>query len=281
MFAPLLPATGVVGFRLLEQTEATQRAVFERQPEIAREIAYFKENIGAALTPEDLINDRRLLQVALGAFGLDEEIDKRAFLQKMLAEGTDDPDSFANRFVDPRYQAFVEAFGYGNALGARVFLPGFANEISDAYKERQFEIAVGDQNNSLRLALNFRREIEQYANASDPDGTAWLSVLGDRPVRSVFEGAFGLGQSFGQLDVDRQRDELREFNDRTFGSTSLEIFRDPAEVDRVITRYLAREAAASGPSPTTPGFTALTLLNNASGGLGAASIQNILNSVRG
>lgn len=276
MFAPLLPATGVVGFRLLEQTEASQRAVFERQPEIAREIAYFQDNIAAALTPEDLINDRRLLQVALGAFGLDEEIDKRAFLQKMLAEGTDDPESFANRFVDPRYQAFVEALGYGNALGARVFLPGFAAEITDAFKERQFEIAVGEQNNSLRLALNFRREIEQYANASDPDGVAWLSVLGDRPVRSVFEGAFGLGQSFGQLDVDRQREELREFNDRTFGSTSLAIFQDPAEVDRVITRYLAREAAANGPAPTTPGFTALTLLNNANGGLGASAIQNIL-----
>ncbi|MEM0923504.1 MAG: DUF1217 domain-containing protein, partial [Pseudomonadota bacterium] len=218
MFQPLIPASGILGFRLLEQTEASQRLTFEAQPEVARDIAYFEENIAQALTPSDLIGDRRLLRVALGAFGLDEEIDKGAFLRKMLEEGTEDPDAFANRFVDPRFQRFVEAFGYGNLAGAQVAAPGFAAGIVDDYKDRQFEIAVGEQDSSLRLALNFRREITQYATAPDPDGVAWFSVLGDLPVRTVFEEAFGLGESFGQLEIDRQQLEMREFNNRTFGS---------------------------------------------------------------
>ncbi|MEM0922355.1 MAG: DUF1217 domain-containing protein, partial [Pseudomonadota bacterium] len=110
---------------------------------------------------------------------------------------------------------------------------------------------------------------------------AWFSVLGDLPVRTVFEEAFGLGESFGQLEIDRQQLEMREFNNRTFGSTSLEIFTDPEEVDRVITRFLARRVAEDGPSPLTPGFAALTLLGINSAGVGSQSIQNILISNQG
>lgn len=276
MFVPLLPSTGVVGFKLLESTEPVQRSIFERQPEIARETAYFRDNITLVTSAADLVADRRLLQVALGAFGLDEEVDKQAFVRRILEEGTESDDAFANRLVDPRFQRLAEAFGFGNLTGSQTGAIGFADTIVSAYQDRQFEISVGEQDESLRLALNFRREISQYASASDPDGVAWFSVMGDLPVRRVFEGAFGLSSSFGQLDIDRQRDELRSLNDRTFGSTSLEIFQDEENVDRVIERFLVREAALSGPSPTTPGFTALTLLTSSSSGLGEFGIQNIV-----
>lgn len=280
-FAPLLPATGVVGFKLLSATEASQRAVFDRQPEISRDVAYFTENISKVKNAEDLVSDRRLLRVALGAFGLDDEIDKRAFLRKILEEGSDSPDALAKRLVDPRYADFAKSFGFGDILGARTQDVGFAGKITTAYQDRQFEIAVGEQDEGLRLALNFRREIKEYANAAIPEGVAWLSVLGDKPVRKVFEGAFGLGQAFSQIDVDRQRDELRERNDKAFGSRSLDIFKDDAAVEKVIDRFLARRSAESGPSASTPGFAALTLLQSASNGFGPAGIQNlVISSIR-
>ena len=277
-FAPLLPATGVTGYKLLVATEARQREVFDRQPAIARDIAYFTENIGNVETPADLIADRKLLRVALGAFGLDDEINKGAFLRKILEEGSEDPEAFANRLVDPRYVNFTRAFGFGDIGGARTGLTSFPAEITDAYRERQFEIAVGDQNESLRLALNFRREIKTYATMADPENTAWLSLLGDRPTRAVIEGAFGLPQDFGQLDVDRQRAVLQEKNLRDFGSKSLDVFLDDANVELAITKYLARQSILEGPSPTTPGATALTLLSFSSFGLGQQGFQNLLNS---
>lgn len=272
-FAPIIPASGVLGFKLLTRTEATQRQVFERQPEIARDVAYFTENIANVKTAEDLVSDRRLFKVALGAFGLDDEIDKRAFMRKILEEGTEDKESFANRLVDPRYVDFAKALGFGDSGGARTGEVGFAAGISAAYKDRQFEIAVGDQNESLRLALNFRREIKEYANSSDPDGTAWFSIMGDVPMRKVFEGAFGLSSSFGQLDIDRQQQELRRFNAREFGSTSLEIFNDDAMVEKAINRFLIRRSIEEGPSATTPGYGALTLLQG--GGVGPVGLQNL------
>lgn len=281
-FAPLIPASGVVGYKILTGTETAQRTVFEAQPALAREVDYFTRNIAAVTSADELVSDRRLLRVALGAFGLDEDIDKGAFIKKILAEGVEDPNSFANRFVDPRYKNLSEAFGFGSLVGPKTGFTNFARDITSAYTERQFEISVGDQDDSLRLALNFRREIQTYATANDPDGTAWLSVLGDLPVRAVFEGAFGLSSSFSQIDIDRQQAEMRNFNNRTFGSTSLDIFTDPAKAEEVITRFLARRSAEAGPSASTPGFTALTILSASQNGAGATSIQNIiLSSVNG
>lgn len=275
-FTPIIPASGVIGLRLLSQTQETQRAVFDQQPQLARDVAYFTEKIAEVRTAEDLVGDRRLLRVALGAFGLDDEIDKGAFIRKILEEGSEDREAFANRLVDPRYVNFTRAMGFGDILGARTGDVGFAAGITSAYKERQFELAVGEQDSSLRLALNFRREIQTYANASDPEGTAWFSAMGDLPVRTVFEGAFGLSSSFGQLDIDRQRDELKDLNNKFFGSKSLEVFKDGAEVENLINRFLVRRSIEEGPSPSTNGFTALTLLSNAANGVGSIGIQNIL-----
>lgn len=275
-FAPLLPATGVVGFRLLAATEATQRAVFDQQPEITRDVEYFASKIGEISTAEDLVADRRLMRVALGAFGLDEEIDKAAFMRKILAEGSEASDAFANRLVDPRYKQMASAFGFGDTLGARTGDVGFASGIVAAYRERQFEIAVGEQNESLRLALNFRREISAHATSSDPAGAAWFSAMGDLPVRQVLEGALGFPSGASQLDIDRQRDEFRDLNSKTFGSDSLAVFEDPAVVDKAITRFLARQSIEEGPSASTPGATALALLSSQSSGLGSTGIQNIV-----
>ena len=96
-FQPAIGVGGLSGWRILEATSARQRETFERSPQLLRNIEYFRENISSAQTAEALVKDRRLLTVALGAFGLTEEIGKRAFVQKMLEGGTEDSGSLANR----------------------------------------------------------------------------------------------------------------------------------------------------------------------------------------
>lgn len=270
-FQPAIPIGGVAGYRLLLATEATQRAAFDRRPDIQRDVDYFIDKIADVATAEDLVTDRRLLRVALGAFGMDEDVDKRAFIRRVLEEGSESADAFANRFVDPRYARLARAFGFGDLLGARTAEPGFGASIAASYRERQFEIAVGDQDASMRLALSFRREILTYANAADPEGTAWFSAMGDLPTRRVLEGALGLPSSIGQLDIDRQRDEFRDAASKTFGSRSLAAFNDPEVLDKAVIRFLARDAAKNGPTLSAPGATALTLLSSANGLGGGAS----------
>lgn len=273
-FAPVLPVSGFLGYRLLTNTEEAQREVFNKQPAIERDVAYFTENIGKITSAEELVADRRLLRVALGAYGLDDKVDQRAYFRKVLEEGTESDEAFANRLVDPRYAEMTKAFGFGNSGGPQVAAPGFAKKITDAYRDRQFEVAVGDQDSDMRLALNFRREITKYANSENAESAAWFSVMGDNQLRAVFEGAFGLSSStFGQLDVDRQRDDLKDLNNRYFGSKSLEVFRDSEKVDDLIKQFLIRRSIENGPSATTPGMSALTILSN---GVGSIGTQNLV-----
>ena len=110
-------------------------------------------------TAADLVGDRRLLKVALGAFGLQDEIDKRAFIRKVLEGSTSDPTSLASKLTDPAYKKITDAFGFGDLGGAKTGGADFAATIVGAYKTRAFEAAVGDADNDMRLAMNFGREI--------------------------------------------------------------------------------------------------------------------------
>lgn len=262
-FQPVLPLSGVAGWRFLEATEESQRAAFDRSPLIEREVTYFNEQISTITSAQELVQDRTLLKVALGAFGLDQELFKTAFLERILAEGSEDPQSLANRFVDPRYADFSRAFGFGDLLGSRTQDFGFGRQITDAYRERQFEVAVGAQDPNMRLALGLRREIAEYAESPAASETEWFRILGNQPLRTVFEGAYNLPGEFAGLDIDTQRETLQDRTREFFGDSSLAVFQDPQAVDDLINRFLVRQQIAQGPGPGTPGVAALTLLQSA------------------
>lgn len=275
-FAPVLPSRGVAGWVLLQRIETSMRDTFSRSPVVEREAEHFAAKIGAATTAADLVADRRLLGVALGAFGLGDEIDKRAFVRKALESDAADTKSFVNRLVDSRYRDLARAFGYGDALGSNVGQPGFAAGIVKAYKERAFEAAIGESDTSLRLALNARRtlpDLAAEASKAGRDGAAWFKAMGDKPLREVLETAYNLPDSFGKLDVDRQREILRDRTRNLFGDGSPAVFADPANVEKLVRRYLIREEALQGFTSQTRGAVALSLLQ-----YGSASFASLIQS---
>ena len=108
-FQPAIPLAGIAGWRFLERTQARSRRPSRRAPELtARHRLLRGEDRLASTTAADLVADRRLLKVALGAFGLEGEIDKKAFIRKVLEEGTTDPDAFANRLTDPAWHKLAD-----------------------------------------------------------------------------------------------------------------------------------------------------------------------------
>lgn len=270
-FQPVVPIGGVSGWRFLERTAAAQRAAFEKSPEIQRDVAYFIENISSVESAEDLVADRRLLKVALGAFGMESEIDKRAFLRKVLEEGTAAEGALANRLTDPAWRKFSAAFGFGSADGTQTARAGFAGEIAAAYKIRAFEASVGDADESMRLAMTFRREMATMSTDGE-FGASWFLALGSKPLRAVFEKAYGLPTAFGQLDIDRQREILRDKTSTKFGADSLAAFRDEGAVEALIDSFLARAQTEQGVPAKAGAATALALLQNLTAGSGIANL---------
>jgi hypothetical protein len=271
-YQPVVPLGGLAGWRFLQRTQAAQQAAFDKSADVARDVAYFAEKIAGVGSAADLVADRRLLKVALTAFGLDGELGKKAFIRKVLEEGTTDPKALASRLTDKAFAKLSDAFGFGAVDGPRTGDAGFAAKIAGAYKARAFEAAVGDADNDMRLAMNFRREIADLA-AQGEEGASWYGVLGSKPLRQVFEGAFGLPAAFAQVDIDRQRDVLAERTERLLGGDTLAVFREPAAVEKLIERFLAQAQIRSASSGKSPASMALALLQ----GRNADASQGLLN----
>lgn len=273
-FQPQIPLSGISGWRFFQRTQASQQVAFEKSPQLQREIAYFEQNIGKVKTADDLVSDRRLLKVALGAFGLDSEIDKKAFVRKILEGGTEDSAALANRLTAAGVKEFAQTFGFGNSGGSQIGKTGFTAKIVEAYKTRQFEAAVGDSNNDVRLAMNFKREMKTLSAGTE--GGSWFVVLASKPLRAVVEKAFNLPSEFGRLDVDRQRSIVVEKTRQMFGTEKLTAFADEANVEKMISRFLARSQLEGGASAGSGGpSNALSILRNSIGG-GSAGLYNLL-----
>ena len=130
----------------------------------------------------------------------------------------------------------------------------------------------------MRLALNFQREIQDFVGQGSSENAGWFKLMGSVPMRTVLEGAFNLPKEFAALDVDRQKEVLSDKAQQAFGGKSIEVFSDPAAVDKVIKDYLLREQINAGPSPSTPGFAALSILgqSNSGSGVGTSGLFNLL-----
>lgn len=263
-FQPALPLGGYAGWRFLQRTIDTQQAVFNRSPALQRDVDYFREKIGGIDTAEQLVADRRLLKVALGAYGLDADLNNRFFIRRILEDGSTDPKALGNRLADKRYLEFARAFGFGDFPAPLTKSAAVADRIARAFEGRQFEVAVGQQNEDLRLALNLRRDLPGIAARETNDRAAWFTVMGNPPLRKVFETAFGLPREFGAVDIDRQLTVLRHRAEQTFGDSSIAQFTDPDRVEKLVRRFLVQAEAQSGVlSPMVRGAAAVQLLANA------------------
>lgn len=262
-FVPVVPSGGQAGWSFLNRTMAKQRLAFDASPSTAREAAYFRDRIGKVDTAEQLVADRRLLSVALAAFGLEGDIANRAFLQKILEGGTLKPEALGNRLADKRYLAFARAFGFGDFPVPNTKKSDFADKILAAYGQRRFETAVGAQNGDMRLALNARRELAEIAAKNLSVDGKWFTALGSPPLRSLLQTAFGLPQSFAGADLDKQLTTMKDKAGAFLGSSDPAAFSDPARIEKLIRLFLARSEGQASGAAVSPALSLLRAGQNA------------------
>lgn len=258
-FQPILPLGGLAGWAFLKRTQDRQQTAFEATPELTRDTDYFKAKISEINSAEELVEDRRLLKVALGAFGLSDDLNNRFFIRKILEEGTLSDDSFANKMTDSRYKELSAAFGFGDFDIPRTKISDFGDKIVESYLERSFEVAVGKQDDSMRLAMNAERELAKLADKDISADAKWYLVMGSSPLREVFETAFALPSGFGQLDLDQQLEVFRDKTTSLLGNGNIDQFTDTETTDALIERYLLM-SQISNTSTTSSAQIALTLL---------------------
>jgi hypothetical protein len=228
--------SGVAGWKVLQRIEARQIEAVAKDPVVLRSTDYFKDNIAKTAKAEELVKDYRLLNTALSAFGLEDDIANKAFIQKVLESDISDDSSLVNRLADKRYLKLAQAFGFGTQTPAS----DLGETISQAFIQREYERRVGESDENMRLALNARRELEAMQQRTSSDKTLWYEVIGNEPLRAVFEGAFGFSSSYSSLSVDRQLEEFMNASTRILGSSSFKNITAADVTDKLIINFMAR-----------------------------------------
>jgi hypothetical protein len=255
-----VPLSGFTGWSFLKRTMARQQVAQQAAPAQQRDEAYFRGKIGKVTTAEQLVSDKRLLRIALTAFGLEGDLNSTAFVRKVLEGGTLKEGSLANKLADKQYQKFSSAFGFGDYSVPRTKISTFPDEILSAFRARSFETAVGDQNNTYRLALNAEREVAAVAAGSSSDNAKWYTILGNQPLREVFQTALGLPKSFASIDIDQQLSVLKSRTAAAFGAETVSQFKDPARMEALVRRYITRAEMQDQGAASSSSSIALQLL---------------------
>lgn len=166
------------------------------KPQVARETAYYLANIENVKSIEELFGDDRLFSYAMRAFGLQDMTYAKAFMRKVLTEGIDDKDAFANKLTDRRYREFAEAFDFARYGSATTIFDRTRQGTVDRYVRQTLEEDAGRQNEGVRLALYFERKATSI--------TSPMSILGDPALLKVAQTALNLPVTMSLLDIDRQ-----------------------------------------------------------------------------
>jgi len=272
-FQPVIPLSGLAGWNFLQETYDSQLETFSGSPQIGRDIEYFKEKFAQPLAVEDFLSDPRLRRVSLTAFGLSGEEWKTGYIRNVLEEVQDPESTFLQRLNNTQYTNFAEAFepakGQINLLSAEI------DTIASRYAAESFELAVGQQNDSMRLALNYRDGISDVVTEESSDEAVLFKLLGSEPIRAVLDTALAIPSDLAQLDIDRQAEYLDDRLKSQFGINSVQDLKDPEVVDQVLKRFQILAGIDQNFANTSSASTALVLLGNAAAGFGAVASQNL------
>ncbi len=209
----------------------------------------------------DLFNDFGLTLTVMNFFDLPQGTGKIDFAKRILESDRSDPNALVNVYGDGRYKAFAEAINLQKASTERTYPPGFADTITKNYLERQFEKQIGESDPNLRIALSLERDLSELTKRSKTTDSQWFGVMASKPLRTVFETAFGLPSSFGTLDIDQQLGEFKKRSEQYFGVEKVSDFTNPDKLDQLRRRFLLAGDRQNSASLSSSAGIVLSLLS--------------------
>jgi hypothetical protein len=192
------------------------------------ESKYYTSAMQALDNRDQLLKDRRLMDILLTAKGIDPTTVTDDFLKKAFTSDLDDPESFVNTLEDKRFAQMVGSFNFdkdGNvsrAASAQVQNAGEVLATESAYLRQVLETQQGGENAGVRLALYFQRMADSI---TDP-----YVIIGDDALLEFFRITFSLPAEISNMDVDRQAKVVEKY-------LNLEDLSDPEKLDKLVKRF--------------------------------------------
>ncbi len=251
-FEPILLSTGITGWTFLQSTYDDQFENFKNDTVLKRENDYFTENIGNISSAEDLVKDQK--------------IDYKAMIQKVLEEGTTADGNLASKLDDSRWVDFSKAFGFGGGETRTNTDPVAMAAIVADNEAQSFEIAVGEQDETMRIALYALRELQEVILPDDAeeDGPSvkaqWYNIIGQPQLAKMMQVTLNLPESINLIDVDQQVRVYQEAAQRFLGTDDLSSLSSEEDMNKLAITYLARAEVAAVGNAYSSSSAALSLL---------------------
>jgi hypothetical protein len=216
---------------------------------------------GAVADATEFFNDPSFFLAAMNFFDLPQGAEEIAYARRVLES---DPTSATSSYTlasDQGYRLLHDALNFQPETSTHTYPPGFVDAVIDNYLEREFEVAVGNVDNSMRLALGFERSLQEIVDGNSSNDGRWFAVMGALPVRAVFEEGFGLPDAFGQLDIDQQLDVFKQRAQSILGTSEVGDFLKTDVFDEIQRLYLNNQSVAGGTGTGSANIASLLLAN--------------------
>lgn len=237
-FRPTLPLTGLPGWSLLTSTRTRQEAAFVNTAQQRTLIAGFERGFPKVKSVDDLLKNRDVLQVVLGAFGLQDDLANKGFIRRVISDGTESPSALANRLTDKRYFALARALSHLGPNGTREPSSEISEKLKKDFQSRSFEVAVGEANQNFRLAMAFERELSSVLSNFSSDRARWFAILGNPPLRTVLETSLGLPKQIGSLPIEQQVKNLQTAMKKRFNISEVQEIAEKVSVKNITQRFI-------------------------------------------
>jgi len=189
---------------------------------------YYTDTLQKLDTRDDLLADRRLMDILLTSKGIDPKTVTNDFLKKAFTSDLADPSSFVNTQPDKRFAQIVGTFNFtakgdiDRSKGNAAQNGGEVAATQANYLQQLLEAQEGEENPGVRLALYFQRMADTI---TDP-----YVILGDEALMEFFRITFQLPAEIGNMDVDQQAKIVEKKLD-------LEELSDPDKLKKLIQRF--------------------------------------------
>jgi hypothetical protein len=238
--------TTITDYLAVANNLARYQKLEANKPAVKNATAYYQANIGKVTTIKQFVGNYRLLSYALSAYGLGDQVNNKALVQKVLEQGTTSSKALANTLPNGNWKKFAAAFNFSATGSAAPSSSASVTTTKADYVEQQLEGDQGATNTGVGLALYFARVA--------PTITSGLQVLADPNLLEVAQTIFSLPPTANAGDIDKEAKEIEKL-------MPIKDLQDPKKLKSLVERFTAEYDVTYG-AGGTGASTPLTMTNS-------------------
>jgi hypothetical protein len=240
------------------------QAMTANDPTVAQATKYYKANIGSVTSAAQLVNNPRLFNYVMNAFGLSDMTYAKTLIQKAMEQGATSSKALANTLNNSKIKALVETFDFSAHGAATTRQSAVTTDVVNKYVMQTLETNQGDSNPGVKLALYFRDHA-----SSITDG---YSILADSNLLTVVQTTLGISSYTSAENIDLQAaqfDKLLNYKD----------FQNPKKLQTFLERFAAQYDYQNPNAGSSSNSSLVTTLFNSTSSASSGISYSLLMSI--